>query len=607
MRRVAQAAVVAREDEPAASGGWWAMWWRRRARRSMLAALRAALSAAAAGLHGAVGARGAGSAAADAERQARPPGAAGAGAAGVGGAAGAAHAAGGDPVRRCLPRCWGSSGSGIDDNFFALGGDSIVSIQLVSRARRAGLVITPRAVFQHQTVAALAAVAAAAVEEAAVGAVPTSPPAACRRRRSCAGWRSAAGRSIGSARRCCCRCRRGCGRSICGGAAGACSIITMRCGCGLRAAASGADVALGGGACRVRSRRRPACGGSMLRGARRCGAARADRRGGAGRGEPACAGGRHDGAGGVVRCRRGAARAAAADDPSSCGRRGVVADPGAGPCGGLAGDCGRAGAGAAAAGDLVPALGAAACGAGAAAPSVAGELPFWRGMLSEPSLSLVDGALDPARDVAGTAGHLTLTLPAAVTEALLTRVPAAFHGGINDVLLTGLALAVADWCRRHGAWPGDAPCGAAGSRGPRPRGGRLRRLDLSRTVGWFTSLFPVRLDPGALDLDEALAGRRRAGPRAEDDQGAVAGAAGQGAWLWAAALPEPRRRRRSLPALRRRSSASTIWAGSRRPARRTGRCAAEAVRLGGGDPAMPLAHARRDQCADAGWRRRRRR
>ena len=50
---------------------------------------------------------------------------------------------------------------GIDDNFFALGGDSIMSIQLVSRARRAGLVITPRAVFEHQTVAALAAVARA--------------------------------------------------------------------------------------------------------------------------------------------------------------------------------------------------------------------------------------------------------------------------------------------------------------------------------------------------------------------------------------------------------------------------------------------------------------
>jgi aryl carrier-like protein len=47
---------------------------------------------------------------------------------------------------------------GIDDNFFALGGDSIMSIQLVSRAREKGLLITPRAVFQHQTIAALAQV-----------------------------------------------------------------------------------------------------------------------------------------------------------------------------------------------------------------------------------------------------------------------------------------------------------------------------------------------------------------------------------------------------------------------------------------------------------------
>src|SRR5207249_8072586 len=75
----------------------------------------------------------------------------------------------------------GVSGVGIDDNFFALGGDSIMSIQLVSRARKAGLVITPRAVFQHQTVAALAAMAgvvqetAAALPDLAVGAVPATP------------------------------------------------------------------------------------------------------------------------------------------------------------------------------------------------------------------------------------------------------------------------------------------------------------------------------------------------------------------------------------------------------------------------------------------------
>src|SRR5207302_1324357 len=79
-----------------------------------------------------------------------------------------------------------------------------------------------------------------------------------------------------------------------------------------------------------------------------------------------------------------------------------------------------------------------------------GELSFWRGMLRQPALSLVAGALDPVRDSNASAEELTLTLPAPVTAALLTRVPAAFHAGINDVLLTGLTVAIADWCRRHG-------------------------------------------------------------------------------------------------------------------------------------------------------------
>src|SRR4029077_15787454 len=53
---------------------------------------------------------------------------------------------------------------GIEDNFFTLGGDSIMSIQLVSRARKAGLLITPRPALRHQSVAALAAVAKPMVE-----------------------------------------------------------------------------------------------------------------------------------------------------------------------------------------------------------------------------------------------------------------------------------------------------------------------------------------------------------------------------------------------------------------------------------------------------------
>ncbi|NWE73746.1 amino acid adenylation domain-containing protein, partial [Pseudomonas gingeri] len=48
---------------------------------------------------------------------------------------------------------------GLNDNFFELGGDSILSIQVVSRARQLGIHFSPRDLFQHQTVQSLAAVA----------------------------------------------------------------------------------------------------------------------------------------------------------------------------------------------------------------------------------------------------------------------------------------------------------------------------------------------------------------------------------------------------------------------------------------------------------------
>ncbi|MGH3931423.1 MAG: phosphopantetheine-binding protein, partial [Pseudonocardiaceae bacterium] len=70
---------------------------------------------------------------------------------------------------------------GVDDSFFALGGDSIISIQLVSRARRADVVISPQDVFEHKTVAGLAAVArnipdtTPEAPDAGVGVVPLTP------------------------------------------------------------------------------------------------------------------------------------------------------------------------------------------------------------------------------------------------------------------------------------------------------------------------------------------------------------------------------------------------------------------------------------------------
>ncbi|NRS49882.1 condensation domain-containing protein, partial [Brevibacillus sp. HB2.2] len=48
---------------------------------------------------------------------------------------------------------------GIHDNFFELGGDSILSIQIVARANKAGIHLTPKNLFDHQTIAELAKVA----------------------------------------------------------------------------------------------------------------------------------------------------------------------------------------------------------------------------------------------------------------------------------------------------------------------------------------------------------------------------------------------------------------------------------------------------------------
>ncbi|HVK23295.1 MAG TPA: amino acid adenylation domain-containing protein, partial [Actinokineospora sp.] len=66
---------------------------------------------------------------------------------------------------------------GVQDSFFELGGDSIVAIQLVNRARAAGLEITPREVFEHRTVAALAALARSGGQVPTVSATIALTPA----------------------------------------------------------------------------------------------------------------------------------------------------------------------------------------------------------------------------------------------------------------------------------------------------------------------------------------------------------------------------------------------------------------------------------------------
>ncbi|MFI0243163.1 condensation domain-containing protein, partial [Streptomyces sp. NPDC016845] len=87
-------------------------------------------------------------------------------------------------TERTLASVWGDilgiETVGIHDNFFELGGDSIISIQMIARAKKFGLHLTPRMIFKHQTIAEIAVHAGAttlvdAEQGRVVGDVPLTP------------------------------------------------------------------------------------------------------------------------------------------------------------------------------------------------------------------------------------------------------------------------------------------------------------------------------------------------------------------------------------------------------------------------------------------------
>ncbi|WP_203933636.1 non-ribosomal peptide synthetase [Virgisporangium ochraceum] len=373
----------------------------------------------------------------------------------------------------------GVDGVGIDDSFFELGGDSIVSIQLSSRARRAGLVISPRDVFQQRTVAALAAVAgtvravAPARADSGVGEVPATP------------------------------------------------IVRWLCGLGgpvdrfsqAQVLAVPSDVDRAGLVAAVqavldhhdalRSRLHRRTDGWTLEVLPR-GAVRADDL--------------VTRAGGDLAAELDAARDLLAPDDGvmlqvrwlDAGRLLVVAHH-------LVVDAvswrillpDLAEASEAVRAGREPALdpvGTSLRGWSERLATVAAdrenELPLWTEMLSVPQPVLADRRLDPATDTLATARSLTTTLSPDRTADLLDAATAAFDGRVADVLLAALAFAVADHRRRAGR-PADAVLVTLEGHGREPV---FEGADLSRTVGWFTSMYPVLLDPGPIDWHEVRTG-----------------------------------------------------------------------------------------------------
>ncbi|HET7461935.1 MAG TPA: non-ribosomal peptide synthase/polyketide synthase [Longimicrobium sp.] len=117
---------------------------------------------------------------------------------------------------------------------------------------------------------------------------------------------------------------------------------------------------------------------------------------------------------------------------------------------------------------------------------VEAELDFWSRVPADVAPLPVD--FPAGTNPAGQGRTLTVSLEPDETESLLRRVPAAYHTRIDDALLAALALAI-------GEWTGD-PRAAVAMEG-HGREELFADADLSRTVGWFTSLYPVVVDAGA--------------------------------------------------------------------------------------------------------------
>ncbi|MEU0280564.1 amino acid adenylation domain-containing protein [Streptomyces sp. NPDC006195] len=118
--------------------------------------------------------------------------------------------------------------------------------------------------------------------------------------------------------------------------------------------------------------------------------------------------------------------------------------------------------------------------------SVLDAFPRWRETPDDPPVA--DRALDGAVDTEDTRRRHSVTLPGTLTARLVTDTTAAFDCSVHELLLTAFALAAADWR--------DGPDALLVDLEGHGREEFAAGLDLSRTVGWFTTLFPVVLDPG---------------------------------------------------------------------------------------------------------------
>ena len=120
----------------------------------------------------------------------------------------------------------------------------------------------------------------------------------------------------------------------------------------------------------------------------------------------------------------------------------------------------------------------------------------WRQVAAIPALL---PSVQPAVDTFASAGQLSMELDSETTRMLLGEVPAAFHAGVQDILLIAFGLAVTELLGTG------APIGIDVEGHGRDEE-LAAGVDLTRTVGWFTTKYPVALTVGGLDWTQVVAG-----------------------------------------------------------------------------------------------------
>ncbi|MBC7299565.1 MAG: amino acid adenylation domain-containing protein [Nocardia sp.] len=138
------------------------------------------------------------------------------------------------------------------------------------------------------------------------------------------------------------------------------------------------------------------------------------------------------------------------------------------------------------------------------------EIDHWHQVLSTPDPLLGDRAVDSGLDTEATMRSITVQIPAEITDPLLTTLPAQYRAGADHPLLAALALAVRVWRARRGI---DSPTLRLRLEGHGRQEDAVPGADLTRTVGWFTTVYPVALDLSAITPaifdDAALAATMR--------------------------------------------------------------------------------------------------